>query len=175
MDRRHGLSVNETFEKTPYGNLAKMYGGLDYTDEVVLDIGADEGWTARFFLSRGADRVLVSEKNPELAERLEAFARTDQRIELLPPLSETNAETFLREHRPGIVKVDCEKCERFLLDVSDASMGAPKAWVMETHTRELYDAFYGLFTRLGYQVQTVEEFPNNPPERCVKVIQALRP
>ena len=160
--------------KTEFGDYDSMYGALDYGGAVVLDIGADYGSTAEYFLGLGAARVIVSERREDWVDRLRQWAAKDDRVVLEETLSPENAERMLLEHGPDVVKVDCERCERFLLDVPDAALGLPRAWVMETHTRELFDAFTALFRRLGYEVTVVEEFAANPPERCIKVIKATR-
>ena len=118
--------------------------------------------------------VFVSEKNLQWAEELRKKGEEDGRIVPVQALTRLSASAVLRETNPEVVKVDCEKCEALLLDVQPWLLKGPKAWVMETHTRDLYEDFQKLFKSLGYEVETVEDFPNNPPERCVKVILAYR-
>ena len=48
----------------------KMYGFLDYTNKKVIDIGADIGSTALFFLDKGANIVLAVEGNKERYKEL---------------------------------------------------------------------------------------------------------
>lgn len=42
-------------ENEPY---EEIYGGIDYTDKIILEFGADSGSTAYFFLQHGAKRVI---------------------------------------------------------------------------------------------------------------------
>jgi hypothetical protein len=160
--------------RTEFGDYDQMYGRLPVDGLTVLDIGADYGTTAEYFLSRGARVVFVTERRPEWRAALEEKAKADGRIRVVDDLTLENAWTILLEASPDAVKVDCERCETFLLSVPPDLLARPMAWVMETHTRELYEEFKWLFHSLGYTVETVEEFPNNPPERCVKVILATR-
>lgn len=162
--------------KSEFGDYDAMYGGLDYEGAVVLDVGADYGSTARYFLERGASQVYASEKNPKFVERLIAWVDGPESppVAVLLPMNANLAERWLRDIRPDLVKMDCEKCERFLLEVPDDLLAGPRGWVIETHTRELYDDLRALFRRLGYEVTTVEEFFMNKPERCIKVIAAVR-
>lgn len=156
-----------------FGNYDSMYGSLDYRDAVVLDIGADYGSTARFFFERGAKRVIVSERNHDWHAQLQAYAEEELRLIVVDLLREDNAVAMFMLLRPDVVKVDCEGCERILLTLSDELLSGPRAWVMETHSRELYDGFKAKFEALGYQVQTVEDWPETP-KRCIKVITAQR-
>jgi hypothetical protein len=156
-----------------FGDYARMYGSVDYSDAVVLDIGADYGTTAEWFLGRGARHVFVSERTEEWVEKLRALALKDARVTVIAPLSEENAADTLRLTDPDIAKIDCEKCERFLLSVPADLLRRPRAWLMETHTGPLYEAFGALFGSLGYTVRTVCDWP--PTEkRHIKVISAVR-
>jgi len=159
--------------KTEFGNYDSMYGSLDYDDAVVLDIGADYGTTARYFFGRGAKQVIVSERNHDWHAKLLTFAETEPRLTVIDLLREHDVAAVFELHRPDVVKVDCEGCERILLSLPDTLLGAPRSWVMETHSRELYDEFRTRFTTLGYLVQTVEDWPETT-KRCVKVITAER-
>jgi hypothetical protein len=165
-----------TWTKTPFGNIERMYGSLDYTGKVVLDIGADYGTTARYFLERGAERVIVSEKNPEWIAMLEEYAESEPRLSVISSLGEGDPTELLAFYRPDIVKVDCEGCERLFLNVSDAVLAIPSAWVMETHTGDLYSAFVFRFLKTAYMVRLIDYHPVDPnrPQRVIKVLTATR-
>jgi len=159
------------FRSTEFGNLEKMYGSLDYEGAAVLDIGAEYGTTAGFFLSKGARKVIASERNSLWAAHYRAWSKGDDRLESEEVFSHRNAERMLKEHKPDIVKVDCEGCEINLLVVPDSIMEGPRAWIMETHSPPLFDRFFALFESLGYTVQVVEEWKDSPN---LKVISAVR-
>ena len=158
---------------THFGDYEKMYGSLIYEGLSVLDIGADYGTTAEFFLSRGASGVWVSEKNPDFLEGLKGYVELHPEVELVETLTEVNATEILALC-PDVVKCDCEGCERHLLGVPDEVLGAPGQWVLETHTIELFDCLVSRFLHLGYRVTMVEAFASNPITRYVKVWTAVR-
>lgn len=152
------------------------YGGLDYRGALVLDIGADYGTTAEFFLDRGASRVLAVEASPEWRDRLVAWAH-GKPVTVLPGALGPDTAHQIMEHRPDVVKCDCEGAEASLLDLPDDLLCAPSAWVMETHTAELYLAFSERLGGLGYDVTVVKDHgpePNRSGKLC-KVIQAVKP
>lgn len=152
------------------------YGTLDYTGALVLDIGADYGTTAEFFLERGARHVVALERDPEWRQRLRSWARNKPVTVEPEPLTAANAEALFETHAPDIVKVDCEGCEAILLDLPDDVLAGPRAWVMETHTRELFESFRHRFRALGYRFEVVQEWGDTPGKngKLCKVVTATR-
>jgi FkbM family methyltransferase len=71
-----------------FGGIAPIYGEdydshwgfTSFKGKVVLDLGADYGSTAHYFLRRGARRVVAVEGDPRLAEELEENFRGDGRV-----------------------------------------------------------------------------------------------
>ena len=158
-----------------FGDYVEMYGGLDYKGAVVLDIGADHGSTAAFFLGRGAAHVFASEINPHMRERLALWAK-EKPVTVVEALSQGNAAAMLAVVVPDVVKVDCEGCEWILQTLPDEVLALPRGWVMETHTDAGYSSFIALFDRLGYRVTTVCDWgpvPNKSGKTC-RVIQATK-
>jgi hypothetical protein len=137
------------------------YGSLDYRGAVVLDIGADYGCTAEFFLSRGAVHVYASEWNEEWRTQLEAWAE-GKAVTPLGPLTTGSAAAMLQAASPEVVKVDCEGCERHLLAVPDDVLTGPRAWILETHSDEVHAALWALFARLGYRLTMIRDFGPAP-------------
>ncbi len=161
---------------TEFGDYEEMYGSMDYEGKVVLDIGADYGTTATWFLEQGAKRVLVSEKNPEWYEQLVALAVEDPRIEITPTIDLKTICELLHGWFPQIVKVDCEGCEVVLLEVSPQLLTKPEVWVLETHTQMLYDELKERFRTLGYKVTIIKEYGpmKTNPNKVVNVFKAVR-
>lgn len=147
-------------------HIAREYGSLDYRDAVVLDIGAEYGCSAEFFLSRGAKHVFASEFSPEWRNLLARWA-VGKPVTVVPAVTEDNAATLLGLS-PDVVKVDCEGCEKVLLGVSDEALATPRAWVLETHTADLYDSLTERMRSLGYKVTNIEyhEGPNKQGQVC---------
>lgn len=159
--------------RTEFGDYAQEYGGVDYTDAVVLDVGADYGTTADFFLERGARRVIMLERRDIWIPKLEEKAANDERLSYEGRLSSENADWLVTG--ADIVKADCEGCERMLLALHDDVVRTPRAWIMEVHARWIHEAFRLRFGELGYTVTVPKAWPNNPPTRHRAIIQAVRP
>jgi len=118
--------------------LETHWGWLDVRGKVVLDVGADYGSTADFFLSRGAARVIAVEGDPRSFRRLEALSRERSGLVAVQKrvASATDWRALLTSHTAHVVKVDCEGGEGFLLDLDDDLFSKPEAWAVELHTRE---------------------------------------
>jgi len=162
---------------TPFGDYDEMYGSLDYTGKTVLDIGADYGTTAEYFLlERGAMMVFVSERNEEWVMKLHEMAAENPRVKVLPPMTVELLTSWLIEHVPHIVKVDCEGCEQALLNIAPALLHYAQAWVIETHTRMLLNELRERFRLLGFRIETIEDFGSmtTNPDKHVAVFTAVR-
>lgn len=114
----------------------RFYGKVDYKGKTVLDIGADYGSTADFFLEKGASHVIAVEPIPELFYQLQDNIRKFG-LSVTPIFIRIHSEDciseLIEEYKPQIVKADCEGCEKFFLDVSDEVFSIPEAYVVETH------------------------------------------
>jgi len=131
-----------------------LYGQFNYHDKTVLDIGADYGSTATFFLIRGAKRVYAIEGNLVLFKRLRENAKKDRRIHAFHVnISSAKKFTSLFRLHPDIIKVDCEGCEKHLLDIENDVFRSVKEYVIETHTKMLYNKFMKKFSELDYAIQ----------------------
>lgn len=163
--------------KTEFGDYDEMYGSLDYEGAIVLDVGADYGTTAQYFLDHGARHVYCSERNEEWIERLSEFAdTTDEQVAILPPMTAELMDKWLRECRPDVVKIDCEGCERHLLSVAPNLIAIPDQWVLETHTRMMWDELRERFRLLGYRLTTIHEPTpmRTNPDKVVGLFTAVK-
>lgn len=142
-------------------HIEREYGVFDYTDAVVLDIGADYGCSPEFFLDRGAAHVVACEARDEWRELLTKWAE-GRPVTVVGEVKPGNIAGLLTEHRPDYVKVDCEGCERVLLDAPDDVLAAPRGWVLETHTLDLYADLRALFERLGYRFSWIHDYGDEP-------------
>lgn len=133
-----------------------LYGFVDYKDKVVLDIGADYGSTASFFFERGAKTVYGVERNKWMVKKMRKNAeKMGNLIPILLDVSCSNQFDKLLLLTPDIVKVDCEGCEEYLLEVGDSLLSTVNEYIIETHTRELLDAFVNKFEHAGYEISNI--------------------
>jgi hypothetical protein len=119
-------------------NFEKDYGGLDYTDAIVLDVGC-AFHTPDFFLDKGAKHVIAIDyfdgRMKVIFEYAEKFGNVTP-IEMKITTPQQLEEIYL-EHRPTIAKYDCDGCEVVALDMDNEVFAIPEQYVVETHERYL--------------------------------------
>jgi len=159
--------------KTKWGDYPLEYGRLEVAGQAVLDLGAERGTTAQYFLARGARTVFVSEIDVRCLERLGRVAAVDPRVRLLPPLlTPSDYDAWMRTYAPSRVKVDIEGAEVHLLECSEAAFRTPAAYAIETHTPALHARLLARLGRCDYQITITRQFRSNPN---VQVLYAVRP
>jgi len=154
-----------------------------FKDKVILDIGADWGTTAIFFLKKGAKKIIAVEPaDPRIGHfaKLEEYWKDYPEI-LIPisceiPDTPQNFEKYIRDYKPDIVKIDCEGCEKALLSVDKKLIEMVPEYLIEIHKgwlhpdknqndalqyefwgNELHDSFLMLFKSLKYECKTFYE------------------
>jgi len=131
-----------------------QYGLIDYEDKIVLDIGADYGSTADYFLSKGASLVVAVEGSTRYSRNLVRNAKSLKNV--IPIcLWVTKPETLIeiiQKYRPDVAKVDCEGCEVQLFNVPDDVFSAIPEYVIETHSDALFDAMKVKCKRNNYEI-----------------------
>ena len=111
----------------------RYYLPVPVKDKVVLDVGAGEGETARFFLEHGAKRVTCIESNQKAFCSLRRNSLDHDSITaVFKRFSASDLEAFPCD----FLKVDIEGCEECLLDVQ---LSVPA--VIEVHGLQLRDRF----------------------------------
>lgn len=140
----------------PYGgeDYEKFYGNIDYSNKVVLDIGADYGSSAYWFIQKGASSVIAVDADSGYYQRMVHSFNKTNRVE---PLHITiNSGDSLREliekYKPNILKVDCEGCESVLLSLKPEILRVPDTYLIETHNHEIHGLIKLLLEGLGYQI-----------------------
>lgn len=137
-----------------YSELDSMYGEFNYENKIVLDVGADYGSTAYYFLSRGARFVLCSEMDKDRQEALLAIAKCNLRIVPMPCIYRPKIlNDIISVFKPDVVKMDCEGCEKNILD---ARFYDVKKWVLETHGHDIHNRIKEAFKEKKF---TTKEFP----------------
>lgn len=140
--------------KEDYGH---HYGAIRYAGKKVLDVGADVGSTADFFLRRGARQVIAVDGNKDMYGQL---VKNAQKIPEIKPVylliqKPEHYEQLIRTHRPDVLKADCEGCERHLFGIPDEVFRVVPEYMVETHSKGLYDAMVQKCERNGYQILNV--------------------
>ncbi len=71
----------------------------------------------------------------------------------------------------AIVKIDCEGCEKYLLNVNKELIKKIPFWIIEAHDKEIYANIFSLFIRLGFKVSSKLV---NPLDLNLKIIVAKK-
>jgi len=130
---------------------------ISYEGKKVLDVGADVGSTADFFLRRGAREVIAVEGNNTHYLKLQENAK---RIPGIRPVflcinDPRHYEALITRHRPDVLKADCEGCEKHLFQISDAVFRMVPEYVIETHDFPIFKAMMRKCQRCKYRVVDV--------------------
>ena len=110
------------------------YSSLNYTDKVVLDIGADVGSSAIFFLLSGAKKVYMVENNPNY---IKEYKRLKEIGYLNGILSNTELidASIINGLDFDILKMDCEGCELNLL--TSTLLDKAKEFIVALHSPDI--------------------------------------
>ncbi len=152
------------------------WGFASYKGKNILDVGADWGSTAYYFLEHGARKVIAVEGDKGLASQLIQNYGDDPNIVCIEKmvLSPSDFEYLISTYKPDIVKVDIEGHEKHLLGVPLDTIRPIEEWLVETHSDKLFQELNGLFTSLGYKTSVHYEPPAHPAAQ-IRVIWARRP
>ncbi len=139
------LELPQPFKDIAFNELPlwkKYYLPVDVKGLTVLDVGAGVGETAAFYLSQGAKKVVCVQPDydPSLGHPVSYLYRNAERMGNV----EVVADYFKPEHMGiahGLLKMDCEGCERLLYHWSLPLMPC----VIEAHSDEIADRLVGRF------------------------------
>jgi len=139
-------------------NYEECWGYVDYKGKTVLDLGADYGSTAYYFLKKGAKAVVAVEGDEALASKLKRNYGEDARVSCVTKWisSSKDFEELIRTYPCDIVKVDIEGAEVHLEKVSYEALLSVNEWLIETHTQEIYDTLIRLFLKLKFKVYVID-------------------
>jgi len=126
----------------PLNSWDAEYGFIDYEGKKVMDIGADWGRTADYFLQKGAKSVIAVEGFPVFYEKLKENAR------FLPGMFPVflvirhpdDFVVLINRWSPDLMQVDCEGCEAHLFQVPDEIFSRIPEYLVEIHSIRLYEA-----------------------------------
>lgn len=156
MDELQKIAGDYNLTTGPYNeNFDEEYWLTDFKGKTILDIGADYGSTAMFFLRKGAKKVIAIEPNPKYFEVLDEIGK---KVKEIVPLKFKitcgyNVSNLIKEYSPDIVKMDCDGCEVLLLQMIDADIKMVKDWIMELHSINVFNSIKDLFTRNGFELK----------------------
>jgi len=141
-----------------YNNL---YDKIDYTDQIVLDLGADWGRTPDLFLQKGAKKVIAVEGKKEWYDLLEENSKI---IEGIIPIfmwleNPSDISNLIKKYKPDIVKIATRpwcSCENWLLDIPVDIITSVSKYVLLTSQRKeqkvKIEKIENLFRNLSYDV-----------------------
>ena len=110
------------------------YGSINWKQKIVLDIGADIGSSALFFLMNGADYVYLLEKEQEYKTTYESIK---QKYPILKNSIMLNSLADM-PHDVDVLKMDCEGCELQLL--TEDLLNKANEFVVGLHKPQLDDS-----------------------------------
>jgi GT2 family glycosyltransferase/precorrin-6B methylase 2 len=127
------------------------WGFADYTGKTILDLGADVGSTASWFLRHGAKAVTAVEGSPIFFKKLKRNAKRLPNTTIIRQMIQGDEDLAkLLEIPADVVKVDIEGAENFLALVSRKTLRLHKEYVLEAHNPMLGKIMETTFQRGGF-------------------------
>lgn len=135
-------------------NYDSLYGYFDFRGKTVLDVGADYGSTADFFISKGALHVVAIECDRYLYRSLARRSRSRQITPLRMCIENPDQfRSLITKYKPELAKVDCEGCEIALLGVDRQTLSSVKEWIIEVHTNLGLVKLLMKYEGIGYTIE----------------------
>ena len=110
------------------------YGSIDWKEKNVLDIGADIGSSAMFFLMNKAHYVYLLESEQEYKTTYESIK---QKYSILKNSVMLNGTKDIKDIYVSILKMDCEGCEQELL--TEDLLNRANEFIVGLHKPQLDD------------------------------------
>jgi len=132
-----------------------LHWALTVKDKVVLDIGADIGSTADYFLRMGAKQVIAVEGHKDLYAALEENAKKIPQIKAVYKLIGCYGgfEELIKEYRPDVAKIDCEGMELHMISMDDAILRLVKSYMIEIHSPIIFGYLLLKFIYNGFKIE----------------------
>jgi precorrin-6B methylase 2 len=140
----------------------RHWGFANFKGKKILDLGADYGSTAWFFIKKGANSVVAIEGDTSRAKTLAAnsvkygFTSIEEMI-----TSPQSIEQLLENYHFDIAKVDIEGAEIHLLQCKRELLEKVSLWMIECHSDEITRSLTAHFEELGFRVKCVKS-PDDP-------------
>jgi predicted RNA methylase len=123
----------------------------DFNGKTVLDLGADYGSTAVFFLGMGVKKVIAVEGDKRLVGMMRSSFKNDHRVVPISAWidSPKKITELVQTFKPNLVKCDIEGAEVHLLKVP---LRLVKTWMVEAHSPELHTKLVQRFNEEGFSI-----------------------
>ena len=125
-------------------DLYNIHLNFNYKGKVIVDIGADIGTTAEFFLLNGAKSVWCVEGDPIAGEQCKKNmdkyfpGKSSTIIEMVTtPYSMERILSILGpsgDQKANLIKIDIEGWENVLLDIEDRIISEQKEFIIDYHS-----------------------------------------
>jgi 16S rRNA G966 N2-methylase RsmD len=141
-----------------------LWNHTSFVNKAVLDLGADHGSTAAFFLSRGARRVIAVEGRDQLFILLLKNFGKNAKVYCVFQLinNSRQIDDLLQRFKPDIVKADIEGYEELFVHCNRNLLTSVPVWLIEIHSDELTRIILERFNELGYISKQVVPRIKNP-------------
>ena len=130
----------------------------DFQGKTVLDLGADRGSTASYFLRNGAKFVVCVEGNPNRYRELQANMPLLVNAEpVFMQIQSSEDLATLLTYNAEIVKIDIEGDEQYLLQVPSWLIQQHGTYLVEIHTLVHVDItnILKFFQQLGFRAEYI--------------------
>jgi len=162
------LAVYEKYKGKLKSEIVRLRGGIppiygedydrhwnftSFKNKVILDLGADYGSTAYYFLRKRASRIIAVEGDPQLASMLKF---NSQKFKKIIPIenfidSSEKIEKLISDYHPDLVKVDIEGYEKLLTNIDVTKV---KEWLIEAHSKELYLTLVKFYLKHDFSIRS---------------------
>lgn len=128
-----------------------------FRNKIILDLGADYGSTAYYFLKKGASKVIAVEGDKQLAEKLMRNFQNDRRVICINCFitDEEQISDLISSYHPDLIKVDIEGYEKLLLNLSKEDLKELE-WLIEAHSDEIYESLKRFLLTNGFEIRSYE-------------------
>jgi len=135
-------------------NYDECWGNTSYLGKTILDLGADYGSTAYYFLKKGAKKIVAVEGDTSLALKLARNYGKDPKVTCVQKWisNARDIEELIESYPSDMVKVDIEGAEKHIANISLETLLSVKEWLIEVHTKQVYDELSKKFLDSGFKV-----------------------
>lgn len=148
---------------------AVWWGKIDYKGKTVLDLGADIGSTADFFLRKGAKKVVAVEGSQDNFRTLQTNASILKGMipNVLFIERPSQIEKLILQYDFDIVKMDIEGGEINLFTVKNEIFSKVAEYIVEVHSDKLFDLMLKKCAENNYKIISAKAW--SPPVRIIYV------